>query len=212
MASINLSLQGTRVPRQRLSPQASRQAALIAAREILIEAGPQAVTLKAVSARIGKTHANLLHHFGSASGLQRALAAHHADTICETIGTMVYAMRGGEITPRQIVDMIFNAFDREGAGALAAWMLLSGNDDALNPVVEAIHRLVDEVAKTSHDERALHDLTMELVLLALGDSLMGRPLGAALGLSRDTGREIATHRLAQSLAEWQKHNLAKSGQ
>ncbi|WP_448889270.1 TetR family transcriptional regulator, partial [Enterobacter hormaechei] len=51
--------------RKRLSPQESRIAALDAARALLIEAGPQAVTLKAVAARIGRTHANLLHHFGS---------------------------------------------------------------------------------------------------------------------------------------------------
>ena len=45
-----------------------------AARDLLLEAGPQAVTLKAVAARIGRTHANLLHHFGSAAELQSALA------------------------------------------------------------------------------------------------------------------------------------------
>ena len=51
--------------RKRLSPEESRRSALEAARALLIEAGPQSVTLKAVSARIGRTHANLLHHFGS---------------------------------------------------------------------------------------------------------------------------------------------------
>ena len=62
------------IVKKRLSPEASRSAALDAARLLLIEAGPQAVTLKAVAARIGRTHANLLHHFGSAAGLQKALA------------------------------------------------------------------------------------------------------------------------------------------
>jgi AcrR family transcriptional regulator len=192
--------------RRRLSPEASRQAALEAARELLIEAGPQAVTLKAVSARIGKTHANLLHHFGSASGLQRALAAHHAETICRTIGAAIYALRGGAVTPRHLVDLIFDAFDRDGAGALAAWMLLSGNEDALNPVVEAIHKLVDEVSENGNDDRSLHELTMELVLLALGDSLMGGPLSGSLGLDRSAGREIASARLAQSFALWQERH------
>jgi hypothetical protein len=42
---------------RRLSPEASRNAALTAARALLIEAGPQAVTLKAVAGRIGRTHA-----------------------------------------------------------------------------------------------------------------------------------------------------------
>ena len=55
---------------------ANRLSAQSSHRVLLIEAGPQAVTLKAVAARIGRTHANLLHHFGSAAGLQKALAAH----------------------------------------------------------------------------------------------------------------------------------------
>jgi hypothetical protein len=44
---------------------------------------------------------------------------------------------------------------------------------------------------------------MELVLLALGDSLLGGPLSASLGLNRGAGREIAAERLAQSFAAWQ---------
>ncbi len=189
--------------RRRLSPEASRLVALEAARELLIEAGPQAVTLKAVAGRIGRTHANLLHHFGSASGLQRELAAFHAESICCDISEQIRRFRGGDIGPLDLVDMIFDHFDKAGAGALAAWMLLSGNEDALNPVVEAIHKLVDEVGEGGHEDENLHKLTMELVLLALGDSLMGGPLSLSLGLERSAGREIAAQRLAQSFAEWQ---------
>ena len=71
MSIVKFPIKGDAVARKRLSPEASRMAALEAARDILVEAGPQAVTLKAVAGRIGRTHANLLHHFGSASGLQR---------------------------------------------------------------------------------------------------------------------------------------------
>lgn len=188
---------------RRLTPEASRLAALEAARELLIETGPQAVTLKAVAGRIGRTHANLLHHFGSASGLQRDLAEYLTNGVCVTIGKAVYQMRDGDMSPRQLADLIFDSFDREGAGALASWMLLSGNEDALNPVVEAIHRLVDEIAADDPSDASLHELTLELVLIALGDALMGGPLSASLGLPRETGREIAGRKLAQSFAEWQ---------
>src|SRR3546814_6459339 len=74
------------IVKKRLSPEESRSAALEAARHILIEMGPAAVTLKAVAARIDRTHANLLHHFGSAAGLQKALAAYQAETVCAQIG------------------------------------------------------------------------------------------------------------------------------
>ncbi|MGB5076395.1 MAG: helix-turn-helix domain-containing protein [Sphingorhabdus sp.] len=187
---------------RRLTPEASRLAALEAARELLIETGPQAVTLKAVAGRIGRTHANLLHHFGSASGLQRDLAEYLTTGVCVTIGKAVNQMRDGNMSPRQLADLIFDSFDREGAGALASWMLLSGNEDALNPVVEAIHRLVDEIAEEGADD-SLHELTLEMVLMALGDALMGGPLSASLGLPRETGREIAGRKLAVSFAEWQ---------
>ena len=177
--------------------------ALIAARALLIETGPQSVTLKAVSGRIGRTHANLLHHFGSASGLQRALAKYLAETVCETIGAAVVKSRNGEGTARDIVDLTFDAFDREGAGALASWMQLSGNEDALDPIVEAIHQLVDELAENGHDDRAMHEDTLSLVLMALGDALMGAQMAGALDLPRTTARDLAERQLTQSFARWQ---------
>lgn len=201
-ASKVVNIKDVGMPR-RLSPEASRLAALEAARELLIETGPQAVTLKAVAGRIGRTHANLLHHFGSASGLQRDLAEYLTNGVCVTIGKAIQQMRDGDMSPRQLADLIFDSFDREGAGALASWMLLSGNEDALNPVVEAIHRLVDEITEDGHADASLHELTLELVLIALGDALLGGPLSASLGLPRETGREIAGRKLAQSFAEWQ---------
>ena len=194
---------------RRLSPEASRLAALEAARELLIETGPQAVTLKAVAGRIGRTHANLLHHFGSASGLQRDLAEYLTNGVCVTIGKAIHQMREGTMSPRQLADLIFDSFDRDGAGALASWMLLSGNEDALNPVVEAIHRLVDEIAEEGHADDSLHELTLELVLIALGDALLGGPLSASLGLPRETGREIAGRKLAASVAEWQARTQSR---
>ncbi len=175
--------------RRRLSPEESRGAALEAARALLIETGPQAVTLKAVAARVGRTHANLLHHFGSASGLQKALAQFLAGMICTTIADAVIASRAGIGSPRDVVDLTFDAFDREGGGALASWMLLSGNEDALDPIVDAIHDLVDELDTSGTG--AMRESTLTLVLMALGDALMGSALTQALELKRETARDLA---------------------
>ncbi len=187
------------IARKRLSPEASKSAALEAARDLLIEAGPQAVTLKAVSGRIGKTHANLLHHFGSAAGLQKALAKSLAEAICVDIAAAVIKSRSGEGSPRDVVDLAFDAFDRQGAGALAGWMILSGNEDALNPIVETIHNLVDDLAIDGHEDRLLHDDSLTLVLMALGDALLGAPLAKALGLPRERARDIALRVMLASL-------------
>jgi AcrR family transcriptional regulator len=186
--------------RKRLSPEESRDAALEAARALLLEAGPQAVTLKAVSARIGRTHANLLHHFGSAAGLQKALAASIAESVTAKIGAAVLRARTGDHDPREVVDLTFDAFGKEGAGALASWMILNGNEDALDPILEAIHRLVDEIAE-GHGEDALplHEETLQLTLMALGDALLGGPMARALSLPRDKAREMAAAALRHSV-------------
>ena len=197
-----MKLQTDAVPvpfeRKRLSPDESRAAALDAALSLLISDGPQAVTLKAVAARMGRTHANLLHHFGSALGLQKALAALLAETVCATIGATVLRARRGEADPRLIVDMTFDAFDQQGAGALATWMITSGNKDALDPILTAIHNLVDELAQDSEGENLLREDTLTLVLLALGDALLGKPMADALGLPRESAREIALKLLLAS--------------
>lgn len=188
------------IPRKRLSPEESRLAALGAARDLLVEAGPQAVTLKAVAMRIGRTHANLLHHFGSALDLQKALAAHLAEEVCETIRQTVQAAHNaGEEDPQAVVDLTFDAFDKGGAGALASWMILSGNDDALTPIIESIHRLVDDIALAGHADKPLHDHTLQLVLMALGDAMLGKQMAEALGLPRERAREIAREQLMLSI-------------
>ncbi len=182
------------ITRERLTPEESRAAALEAARRLLIDHGPQAVTLKAVAAEIGKTHANLLHHFGSAAGLQAALAGLISDRVCAGIAEAVQRSRARQADPIEIVDRTFDAFGREGAGALAAWMILSGNRDALNPILDAIHQLVDRLGE-GHEDRPVHETTLWLVLAALGDSLLGGEMAHALGLPRGKAREVARDQL-----------------
>src|SRR5437899_7301092 len=186
------------IRRTRLSPQASRSAALEAARSLLLTEGPGAVTLKAVAAKIGRTHANLLHHFGSAAGLQSELARSIAGSVTTSIADAVERARAGETDARDIVDQTFDAFGREGAGALAAWMILTGNRDALNPILDSLHGLVAQLS-AGHEDRQVAETTLALVLSALGDSMLGAPISAALGLKRDTARELAAERLRARL-------------
>ena len=183
---------------KRLSPEASRSAAIKAARQLLLSDGPQAVTLKAVAAKIGRTHANLLHHFGSAAGLQTELARSIAESVTTSIAKSVELARAGETDARDIVDQTFDAFGREGAGALAAWMILTGNRDALNPILDSIRSLVAQLS-IGHEERHVAESTLSLVLSALGDSLLGAPIAEALGLPGDTARELAAARLRHRL-------------
>lgn len=156
------------------------------------------MTLKAVAAEVGRTHANLLHHFGSAAGLQGELARSIAESVTSTITEAVERARAGERDARDIIDRTFDVFDRDGAGALAAWMILTGNRDALDPILDSIRSLVAQLS-VGHEEHHVAESTLALVLNALGDSLLGGPIAEALGLPRDTARELAAERLRQRL-------------
>ena len=186
------------ISRRRLSPEASRSAALEAARRLLLRDGPQAVTLKAVAAEIGRTHANLLHHFGSAAGLQGELARSIAESVTASIAASVERARAGETDARDIVDQTFDVFGREGAGALAAWMILTGNRDALDPILDSIRGLVSQLT-VGHEAHHVAESTLALVLSALGDALLGPSIADALGLPRDAARELAAERMRARL-------------
>ena len=186
------------ITRKRLNPEESRSVALDAACRLLLEQGPQAGTLKAVAGADGRTHANLLHHFGSAAGLQAELARALAGRVTGKIAEAVERARAGEADARDIVDMTFDAFGKGGAGALAAWMILNGNRDALGPILQAIRELVAELS-VGHEDQRVPETTLWLVLLALGDALLGDPIAEALGLSRDTARDHAAERLRRQI-------------
>ena len=188
------------IGRRRLSPEQSREAALDAARTILLEHGPQAVTLKAVAAAIGRTHANLLHHFGSAAGLQAELARSIAERVTVSIAEVVERARSGQADPGDIARMTFDAFSKEGAGALAAWMILSGDRAALNPILESIRGVVGQLT-VGHEDHHVGETTLWLVLLAMGDSLLGPAIAGALDLDPATAREIAAKRLRKQIED-----------
>ena len=154
--------------------------------------------MKAVASKIHRTHANLLHHFGSAAGLQAELARSIAESVTGRIAQAVARARTGEADAREVVDGTFDAFDREGAGALAAWMIISGNRDALDPILEALQGLVAQLS-VGHESHHVGETTLWLVLAALGDSLLGAPIAGALGLDRDTARGLAAQRLRAQL-------------
>jgi AcrR family transcriptional regulator len=199
------------ISRRRLSPEQSRSVALEAARELLLAEGPSAVTLKAVAGRIGRTHANLLHHFGSAAGLQAELARSIADSVVSSIAEAVERARAGETDARVIVDQTFDAFGREGAGALAAWMILTGNRDALNPILDSIRGLVAQLS-IGHEEQQVAETTLSLCLSALGDALLGPPFAEALGVEQDTARKIAADRLRARLDHYRHPSGANDPQ
>ena len=176
--------------RKRVSPKESRSAAINAARELLKTEGAAAVTLQAVARLVGRTHANLLHHFGTAAGLQRALAEDIAQTVATSIEGAIEQRRAGTGTERDVIDAMFEAFRREGAGELIGWIALTRQREALEPVIATIERII-RTMRALGDQRPIDRMTLSLTLLAIGDSLAGEEIARACGLDREAVREVA---------------------
>ena len=96
------------VRRSRRPADVVRAEALDAAQRLLIEGGPDAVTLKAVSAALGMTHANLIHHFGSAAAMQAALIERMLDNTRDRVRETIAGVRAGRLETRALVDLVFD--------------------------------------------------------------------------------------------------------
>ncbi len=191
--------------RRRRLPEEARREALASARRLLIDSGPKAVTLSAVGKQIGVTHATLIHHFGSAAGLQSALMGSMIGDLTDAMAEMAVQLRSDAGAPRALTDSVFDAAGPGGAGRLAAWIALSGDLEHLEPiraavihVVDAIQEKFSDAGEGARDKVAAGVLFMSLC--AFGDAIIGAPLRGMLDRDDDSAREIVAGLLPSFLA------------
>jgi AcrR family transcriptional regulator len=182
--------------RRRRPAEEVRQDALHCARRLLLDHGPTAITLKAVAEELGMTHGNVTHHFGSANGLQGALAEAMIRDLVEAVQAALTRMRAGETQLGQVVDIVFDAFDRGGAGQLIAWLASSGHRERLVPLYRTVAGLADALDQLPDEGKAAHrpvGPTVAAVLAsALGAALLGDELTEALGVRPGLLRAMTT--------------------
>ena len=190
--------------RRRRSPEEARREAVDAARALLLSGGPNAVTLSAVAADIGVTHANLIHHFGSAAGLQSALMGSMVADLGKALDTAVARLRTDEGAPLELVNAVFDAFAEGGAGRLAAWIALSGDLSHLEPVRTAVRDLVEAICDKMGDDgqarERIGSAVLFIALSAFGEALIGPPLRNMLDQPDDAGRRVVANLLPTFLA------------
>jgi AcrR family transcriptional regulator len=181
--------------RLRRTSEEARTLALVSARKLLLVEGPDAITQQAVAADLGMSHTNLIHHFGSAAGLQTALMRDMVSELTATIEQAVIRLRAGQGDMRDFVDIVFDAFDSGGAGQLAAWIVLSGESDRLAPVGEVVRNYVQNVERgAEHIGGDIHgrvtSATLLVTMAAFGDAVIGDNLRSMVGRERNAVRKI----------------------
>ena len=187
-------------PRRRLSTDEMRRLILQEARDLVIAKGPQAVTLKAVAERVGVTHGNVTHHFGTVATLHTALISAILEDLTLATAAAVAHLRQGEMDTGDVVNVVFGAFATGGAGRLVVWLAATGAGHRLAPFYAIIADLVGCLAGSEAGQRvggsdSIGLMMAMLVTPALGDSLIGADLEKALGLQRHAVRQITAKSL-----------------
>jgi TetR/AcrR family transcriptional regulator, repressor for neighboring sulfatase len=179
--------------RRKRSGEEVREEGLAAARRLLLDGGPAAVTLANVGQEIGMSHANVLHHFGSAAGLQSALMGSMVNDLTTALDNVVELLKTDAAAPRTVADRVFDAFDKGGAGQLAAWIILSGDVGHLAPVRDAVRGLVDAIVGQSTDEAAparVRAAVLMMAVTAFGDAVIGPSVRGMLDQKDDAMRDL----------------------
>ncbi|CUS43109.1 Transcriptional regulator, TetR family [hydrothermal vent metagenome] len=190
---LNDFMAPARKKRRKRNADEAREEGLVAARELLLEGGPGAVTLANVGNRIGMSHTNLIHHFGSAAEMQTALMGSMIRDLAAALDDAVTHLQTDAAAPSILIEKVFDAFDKGGAGQLAAWLVLTRAFDHLEPIRQAVLDLVGAVAQKLADDPGTDGRIRSIVLLiaitAFGDAVIGPNLREMLGLEDAAARK-----------------------
>ncbi|WP_081476852.1 TetR family transcriptional regulator [Sphingomonas sp. PAMC 26605] len=172
--------------RRRRHPDELRDEALAAARRLLLADGPSAVTLQAVARALNMAHGNITHHFGSAAKLQAVLADALIAELLAAVSTGTRRLRSGEIDEADLVDLVFDTFEESGVGRLIGW-LAAQRSVQLDTLYHRFAQASRDLSGARDDgailtDEALSPVIATVVIAALGASLIGPGMSAALGL------------------------------
>jgi TetR/AcrR family transcriptional regulator, repressor for neighboring sulfatase len=170
---------------RRRKAEAVRRDALEIGRRLLIEGGPNAITLKAIGAELGMSHANLIHHFGSADLFRARLRDSMVQDLTRTVTNLVAQHANGEADAATIVDKVFAAYRSGGIGMLMAWLALKDDAHATDELVQVIGELVtalQSLIEGPEPAARAREMVSLVTLLAFADSLIGKSLADVVGI------------------------------
>ena len=174
--------------RARRTPEAARRLVLDAAAARLEEHGLKGLNVVDIARDAGMTHATVLHHFGSAEKMQRALVEDMTGTL---LRDMVIAIGGDrELDGGELCVQLFEALSAKGHGKLIAWAsvtdqrIASESGDGERGAL--FSQLVGTLSKRLKvDEATARHMVFLTATSALGAALMGDALAPLIGLSRE---------------------------
>ncbi len=188
--------------RVRRTPEQARSLILDAAEVRLQSEGPEGLQVKEVAGIAGVAHSTVLHHFGSAEGLRRALMASMGNRLLADILAAVKkdTLQKGD---NEILLSVFETLSDKGHARLLAWMMLKGDQPASDndQMQQLFHQLIEEIAAISVADRGdksargwrlarqqARFTTMLAAVAAVGDGIAGAFLAGQIGLTDSEAR------------------------
>jgi TetR/AcrR family transcriptional regulator, repressor for neighboring sulfatase len=180
-----------------------RAQALAAARQLIVQGGDDALTMRAVADAAGVTYPNLSHHFGSAAGLHAAIAEDLVRELLAGLQTVDIEMGNLEQDYRSVVDRVFDLFSQNGLGRVLGWLVRSGETSRLEPVNRMLADFIASRARprSKNDARRISRIALIVAFAAYAESSVGPLLGDVLGASASKRRDY----FAQALAALREH-------
>ena len=136
------------------------------------------------------------------AALHTALIATIIEDLTAATAAAVTRLRANEISPRDVVDVVFDALVAGGAGRLIAWLVATGAGHRLAPFHATIAELVGGLSAGDAGERAgglnaVGLMVAAVVVPALGGSLIGADIEAALGLPVGSVKQVVADGMAR---------------
>lgn len=172
-------------PRIRRSPEEARSLILDAAGKRLVDHGLRGLNIKDVANDIGIKHGTLLHHFGSAEDMRRALLA----KLSEELITDMSRILNSDAAPEIVFVELFRLMSQTGQTKLLAWRALEEDNNLVSkeeiPSIDLIEDIVERVAERIKGKDV--DLARNIIFLALsaavGWGICGPTLMSTLGMT-----------------------------
>lgn len=172
-------------PRIRRNPDEARALILAAAGKRLEEHGLRGLNIKDVADASGIKHGTLLHHFGSAEGMRRALLAKLSEELISDMSSIL----NSDAAPEIVFVELFRLMSQTGQTKLLAWRALEEDSDIVSKEeiasIDLIEHIVQRVAERIKGKDV--DLARNLIFLALssavGWGICGPTLMSTLGMT-----------------------------
>ena len=113
--------------RKRRTPEQAKKEIFTGVEELLLEEGPNALTLKNIAKKLGVSHPAILHHFGSSQQLLSDFQVNTARKIREDF-LQVLSDNTDEVNRLQLIDAVLEKLSDPHNGRLLAYLISSGVD------------------------------------------------------------------------------------